>query len=159
MKFDSLQSEEQIALVSALPPYTKDMSENQASKVPFNIFGIPTPVSLWAIYCSVMTALDFVDLITDTNVASTMSFEGAAQPMIEKPFKGHSQQPLGSKRPQQLSALYIILLWSGVGGQLLVSYLTSSCCGQGRVVIYEHVLKRTLWLPFREYNLLTPSPD
>ena len=34
------------------------------------------------------------------------------------------------------SAINIILLWSGVGGQLL----TSSCCGQGLVVSYEHFL-------------------
>ena len=33
-------------------------------------------------------------------------------------------------------AINIILQWSGVGGQLL----TSSCCGQGLVVSYEHVL-------------------
>ena len=34
------------------------------------------------------------------------------------------------------SAINIILLWSGVGGQLL----TSSCCGQGLVVTCEHFL-------------------
>ena len=34
------------------------------------------------------------------------------------------------------SAINIILLWSVVGGQLL----TSSCCSQGLVVSYEHVL-------------------
>ena len=34
------------------------------------------------------------------------------------------------------SAINMILLWSGVGGQLL----TSSCCGEGLVLSYEHVL-------------------
>ena len=31
-------------------------------------------------------------------------------------------------------------LWSGVGKQLFVSFLTSTCCGQWLVVVHEHVL-------------------
>ena len=48
------------------------------------------------------------------------------QPFSAAFLSSHSQQPFSA----------IILLWSGVGGQLL----SSSCCGQGLVVTYYHHL-------------------
>ena len=40
---------------------------------------------------------------------------------------------------------HIILLWSRVGGQLLLRYFTSSCCGQGSVVSHHLTVINSWW--------------
>ena len=72
-------------------------------------------------------------------------------------FSGFGGQPFSSRRCGQglvVSYCLIMLLWSGVGGQLLSHHVavvrgwwsaivTSCCCGQGLVVSYCHIM--LLW--------------
>ena len=55
------------------------------------------------------------------------------QPLSAALLTSHSQQPLSAALLSR-SAILIMLLWSGVGGQLF----SSCCCGQGLVVSYSH---------------------
>lgn len=69
------------SLSFALPPYFKDLMKYDSYRgslelTAFDIMGVPVSARLWAVSCTIFTALDYLDVVTDAAYAGTMFFGG-----------------------------------------------------------------------------------
>ena len=60
-----------------LPSYVNDVMKHHPDALSFRILGIAVPPFVWTLYFLAISFLNFLDVLTDSNYAATVSWGGA----------------------------------------------------------------------------------